>query len=250
MKQALAAGLMMTALGAGTALATTATARVGGLTADGAFNPFLTQNVVVDLLRQATGSGNFSSAAVIWAGGPLGGCKNSFDILFYRPIGNGTTLTRLADQGPFDSPQQGLVNVTISPAVPLVPGDVMAVEYRKSACGGVAMSSPGGGARAVAFSGSAGPVVALCAAPAAQLLLQAPSMMAYAGGTEFRDGIIAGAGSFQGTGTNFKSGMQLINPGLIDIHGKLVFHPVGQPGSSSDPSLPYAVPMGSVLSIA
>ncbi len=249
MKKALAAGLV-TLLGAGSVWATTATVRIGGLTADSAFNPFLSQTVVVDLLHAATASGSFSTAAVIWDGGPLGGCTNQFHILFYRPIGNGTTLKLLADRGPFNSPQRGLVNATLSPAVSLEAGDVMAIEYTgDTGCGGVALGSSGGGAKAVAFSGSTGPNVALCSAPDAELLIQSPSMMAFSGGTEFRDGIVAGAGSFQGTNTNFKSGMQLVNPGLADVRGKLVFHPIGQPGSPSDPSLPYTIPMGAVLSL-
>jgi hypothetical protein len=250
MKKALVAGLVTMLLGAGTVCATTATARVGGLSADGSYVPFLTSRVIVDLLRPATGSGSFTTAAVIWAGGPEGGCSNAFHVIFYRPVGNGTTMMRLADRGTFAAPQEGLVNAPLSPAVSLEAGDVIAVdETGGPACGTVALGAAGGGAKAVAFSGSTGPSVALCSAPAAQLLLSSPSVEAFAGGTEFRDGIVAGVGSFQGSGTNFKSGMQLIDAGVVDIHGKLVFHPIGQPGASSDPSLPYSIAAGTVLSI-
>jgi hypothetical protein len=43
-------------------------------------------------------------------------------------------------------------------------------------------------------------------------------------------------------GSNFKTAMQLVNPGLATIQGRLIFHPAGRAASSGDPSIPYSIP--------
>jgi hypothetical protein len=62
-------------------------------------------------------------------------------------------------------------------------------------------------------------------------------------GTEVRVGIVTGVGSVHGAaGSNFKTAMQLVNPGLETIQGHLIFHPAGHPASANDPSIPYSIP--------
>ncbi len=54
--------------------------------------------------------------------------------------------------------------------------------------------------------------------------------------------IIPGVGTLTGAfGSNFKTQVQLTNPGTSTIAGKIVFHPGGVSGNSSDPSLPYTL---------
>jgi plastocyanin len=53
---------------------------------------------------------------------------------------------------------------------------------------------------------------------------------------------IAGLGSLAGAnGAHFKTQVQLTNPGLTTIAGKIVYHAGGASGSASDPSLPYTL---------
>jgi len=51
-------------------------------------------------------------------------------------------------------------------------------------------------------------------------------------------------------GSYFKTSLQLYNPKTTAVSGKIVFHPQGSQGSSSDPSLAYSIPAGKTLSFA
>jgi hypothetical protein len=55
------------------------------------------------------------------------------------------------------------------------------------------------------------------------------------------------AGSF---GSFFRTSLQMHNPTAARIGGRLVFHPQGSAGSSSDPALPYSLAAGETLSHA
>jgi hypothetical protein len=55
-------------------------------------------------------------------------------------------------------------------------------------------------------------------------------------------GYITVVGSVHGGfGSNFKTAVQLLNPGFSPISGRLVFHPAGVSGSASDPSIGYSL---------
>jgi hypothetical protein len=60
-------------------------------------------------------------------------------------------------------------------------------------------------------------------------------------------GILAVAGSTQGSGTFFRTSVQLHNPGTTPISGKLVFHRSGVSGGSNDPALAYTLNAGQTL---
>jgi len=51
-------------------------------------------------------------------------------------------------------------------------------------------------------------------------------------------------------GSYFKTSLQLYNPKITAVSGKIVFHKQGVAGSSSDPSLAYSIPPGKTLSFA
>lgn len=57
--------------------------------------------------------------------------------------------------------------------------------------------------------------------------------------------VLAVVGSLQGNfGSFFRTSVQLYNPRTSAVSGKIVFHPAGTSGSSSDPSLAYSIPPG------
>jgi hypothetical protein len=70
----------------------------------------------------------------------------------------------------------------------------------------------------------------------------------FASGTgdgETFSGILAGAGSLHGAaGSNFKTGLQITNPGFATVHGRLVFHPAGPSAGPNDPSLGFSLDPG------
>lgn len=54
--------------------------------------------------------------------------------------------------------------------------------------------------------------------------------------------VVGGVGSLAGAnGAHFKTQIQLTNPGLTAIAGKIVYHAGGAPGSANDPSIPYTL---------
>lgn len=60
--------------------------------------------------------------------------------------------------------------------------------------------------------------------------------------------IVPVAGSVRGANNSvFKTRVVIENRWSNPITGKLVFHPAGAPGSSSDPSLPYSLPAGAFV---
>jgi uncharacterized protein YjdB len=51
-------------------------------------------------------------------------------------------------------------------------------------------------------------------------------------------------------GSFFKTSLQLYNPKVATISGRIVYHPQGVEGSESDPSLAYSIPAGKTLTFA
>ncbi len=118
---------------------------------------------------------------------------------------------------------------------------MIGIDIPSAACGGPSFGPQVTGTHAIAFTGPVETTFDYSVKPNLVLAAESPNLIALAGGTEFRDGIIAGAGSFKGATSNFKTGMQIVNPGTIDISGSLVFHPIGRPAGPFDPAYPYAI---------
>jgi hypothetical protein len=67
--------------------------------------------------------------------------------------------------------------------------------------------------------------------------------------TESIYAVLPVAGSTPGNfGSFFRTSLQIANPGFADTSGRLVFHPAGVAGSSSDPSLPFTIAVHTTIS--
>ncbi|MGH9441523.1 MAG: hypothetical protein ACRD16_04560, partial [Thermoanaerobaculia bacterium] len=217
--------------------ATVATA--GGLGSVVVFSA--TSSTFIDLVRSATATGTYSSATVYWGGGSSS-CTGSFMLKFYRKDGS-TNLNFVAERGPFSAPA-GLVDVTLSPPVSLNAGDFLGItELGSDNCGAVQMIT-GGGNQTLQFDGDSGTgSISICNQQDSHLIPETIGVLVRGQGTLNRAGIVLGAGSVQGAaGSNFKTSMQLVNPGNQTISCELVFHPAGRPTSASDPSRGVEIP--------
>jgi hypothetical protein len=196
----------------------------------------------VDLVGPASGTGTVTSVHVYWS---QAGCSNAIKIKFFRRSGN--TFTMTAERGPFSS--VGADNTfTMSPAVPVQQGDLIGVA-RVAACGnpGTFFGFPTAGH--VEFPSDVTGSVDLSAGTSSG----APLALSGTGPspTEQIRGYIPVVGSTAGgLGSNFKTSMQLLFGAPTSsgsITGKLVFHPAGASGNSSDPTLSYTVAAGQVV---
>ncbi|MEA2415055.1 MAG: hypothetical protein QOI58_1712 [Thermoanaerobaculia bacterium] len=195
----------------------------------------------IDLAGPASGTGTVTSVHVYWS---QAGCSNAIKIKFFRRSGN--TLTMTAERGPFSS--VGADNTfAISPAVPVQQGDLIGVA-RVAACGNpgtfFGFTSAGHAEFPSDVTGSVDLSTGITGAP---LALSGSGPAA----TEQVRGYIPVVGSTAGgLGSNFKTSMQLLfgaPTSIGSITGRLVFHPAGASGSSSDPSLSYTVAAGQVV---
>jgi hypothetical protein len=196
----------------------------------------------IDLTGPASGTGTVTSVHIYWS---QAGCSNAFKIKFFRRSGN--TLTMTTERGPF-TPASNDSTISMSPAVPVLQGDLIAVA-RVAACGNTGSYFGFTSAGYVAFPSDVTGSVDISAGT----LSGAPLALAGTGptATEQVRGYIPVVGSTAGgLGSNFKTSMQLLfgAPGSTgSITGKLVFHPAGTSGSSTDPTLSYTVAAGQVL---
>ncbi len=207
----------------------------------------------VDLTRSASEAGSYSSATIYWTGADsLCSGTGSFMLKFYRPdAATGESLAFLAERGPFNA-SDGFVNVALSPAVTLQAGDVVGVtELVSGDCGAIAMIT-GGGNQTLCFVGDSGTSsITICDQTEATLIPQMIGVVVRGQGTQNRAGVILGAGSVQGAaGSNFRTSMQLANPGDLPIQGQLVFHPAGVAASANDPAAGYAIGPNQAINFA
>src|SRR3954470_6036445 len=195
----------------------------------------------IDLVGPASGTGTVTSVHVYWS---QSGCSNAIKIKFFRRSGN--TLTMTTERGPFSSVGTDN-NFTMSPAVPVQQGDLIGVA-RVAACGNAGTFFGFTSAGHVEFpSDVTGSVDLSAGTTGAPLALSGSGPSA----TEQVRGYIPVVGSTAGgLGSNFKTSMQLLYGAPVStgsITGRLVFHPAGSSGSSSDPSLSYTVAAGQVV---
>ncbi|MEA2337583.1 MAG: hypothetical protein QOE82_1590 [Thermoanaerobaculia bacterium] len=196
----------------------------------------------IDLTGPASGTGTVTSVHVYWS---ASGCSNAIKIKFFRRSGN--TLTMTAERGPFSS--AGADNTfTLSPAVPVQQGDLIGVA-RVAACGNPGTFFGFTSAGHIEFPSDVTGSVDLSAGT----LGGSPLALSGSGPapTEQVRGYIPVVGStVGGLGSNFKTSMQLLYGAPTSsgsITGKLVFHPAGASGNSSDPTLSYTVNAGQVV---
>jgi hypothetical protein len=195
----------------------------------------------IDQTAPASGTGTVTSVHVLWSST---GCANAIKIKFFRRSGN--TLTMTAERGPFTSAADNTFAMSL--AAPVLQGDLIGVA-RVANCGNPAAFFGFTSAGYVEFPSDVTGSVDISAGTAAdsQLALSGSGPAA----TEQVRGFIPVVGSTAGgLGSNFKTSMQVLfgAPGTTGtITGKLVFHPAGTSGSSTDPTLSYTVAAGQVV---
>ncbi len=203
------------------------------------FDPTPVAITAVDLSSPATGTGNMTSATFMWSSAP---CAATVKIKFFRP--SGSSLVFVDERGPFDATGT-TVTVALSPAVSVQAGDLVGIT-RVASCGSPVGQSPGAAAGLVAFGADITTSVSMSSgttAPNATLAVLANGTASTPPGNP--DAIIPVAISGPGLmGARFRIAVQLYNPTGATIVGRFVFHPQGVSGSSSDPSLAFAIDAG------
>jgi hypothetical protein len=200
----------------------------------------------VNLSAGATAAGTVNKATVAWSAS----CSNAFRIVFLRETFNSVAaFTLVASRGPFNA-VNGRNEVTLSPPVTLIQGDLIGVVQLQplATCGSVRtqsfpndtgynlvttadMSTTSGtiGGSTVYSSGLAIGAIAFSTDP---LLVR----------------ILPAAGAAPGATAFFRTSLQMLNPTSNTISGNLVFHKQLQPANITDPSLPFSLAPGQSIS--
>jgi hypothetical protein len=195
----------------------------------------------IDLVSPASATGTVSSVHVYWS---QAGCTNALKIKFFRRSGN--TLTMTAERGPFSTSSADMT-LAMSPVVSVQQGDLIGVA-RVASCGnpGSFFGFPSAGYVAFGSDVTGSVDIASGTASGSPLALGGTGTA-----TEEVRGYIPVVGSAAGaSGSNFKTSLQLLYGAPSSsgsITGKLVFHPSGASGSSSDPTITYNVGAGQVV---
>jgi hypothetical protein len=176
-------------------------------------------------------------------------CSNAFKIVFLRETFNSVAaFTLVASRGPFNA-VSGRNEVTLSPPVDVHQGDVIGVVQLQPVanCGSVLTQS---------FTNNTGYILATTAD-------MSTTSGTIGGSSTYSSGITFGAiafttdpllvrilpaaGAAPGATAFFRTSLQMLNPTSNTIAGNIVFHKQLQPGSITDPSLPFSLaPGGSI----
>ncbi|MBV8545153.1 MAG: hypothetical protein JO093_17130 [Acidobacteria bacterium] len=202
----------------------------------------------VNLFAGATKAGTVNKATVGWSAA----CSNGFKIVFLRQNFNSVAaFTVVASRGPFNA-VKGRNEVTLSPPVSVSQGDLIGVVQLQSlaACGSVLtqsfadprtgynlittadMSTTGGTISGGSSNYSPGYAIEAIAYDTNPVLVR----------------VLPAAGAAPGATAFFRTSLQMLNATTNTIAGNLVFHKQLQPGSSSDPSLPFSLAPGQSIS--
>jgi hypothetical protein len=196
----------------------------------------------IDLVHPATHTGNVCSAKVYWS---ASGCTNALKIKFFRRVGD--TLTLTAERGPF-TPTSSLYTATLTPPVAVQQGDLIGVA-RIANCGnaGAVTGFPSEGYLQYPSDVTGSVAMSAATAQGAVLALSGSGTV-----TEWMARVIPVVGSTAGSfGSLFKTEMQFFNPQTSgSMTCKLVFHPAGVAGSTSDPTRLVTLDAGEVFSTA
>ena len=238
----LAIALFLVSLAAAARAQTITAGAVPG-TVNFGFNPSPVALTAVDLSFPATGAGEMTTAAFTWSSAP---CAGTVKIKFFRRSGD--TLIFLAERGPFDVSSTSQA-VALIPSVPVQPGDFVGIT-RVANCGSPTGFNPGAPAGLVAFGGDISTNVSISSGTSAAnstLAVQAMGTASGGGGTN-PAAVIPVVISQPGLqGANFRTALQVYNPGITLATGRLVFHPQNVSGSATDPSTTYTLNPGQTL---
>lgn len=192
----------------------------------------------VDLAHPANRDGNLTTASLIWSSVPApASCTAGFKIkIIRRDTG---LFFVMAERGPFPA-QPGFATVTLSPPIPVLAGDFLAVVQLQdtTTCGSVGAAVGGAHEMILRYSGidfSTGSFAT------GGNLNNATALMASASSdSEPVASMLPVVGSTAGIGTFFRTDIQVVNPINLPIKGRLIFHPAGVTASPSDPSIDYS----------
>jgi hypothetical protein len=202
----------------------------------------------VNLSDGATTNGTVNKATVAWSAS----CSNAFKIVFLRETFNSVqAFTVVATRGPFNA-VNGRNEVTLSPAVNVNQGDLIAVVQLQplATCGSIrtqsfpndtgynlvttADMSTTGGTIGSSSNYSSGLTIGAIAYNTEPLLVR----------------VLPAAGAVQGATAFFRTSLQMLNPSTNTISGNLVFHKQLVPAAPGDPSLPFTLTPGQTISYA
>src|SRR3954452_15184444 len=194
----------------------------------------------VNLADTAPVAGTVNKASVSWSGT----CSNGFKIVILRQAFLSVAAFQVvATRGPFNA-VSGRNEVTLSPAINLLAGDLIGVVQLQSnaACGSILtqdLPNKGEGYTLIttADMSASGGTIGSSSAYTSGLLIGA---IAY-NSDPLLVRIIPAAGALPSATAFFRTSLQLLNPSTTTITGKLVFHKQLQSPSPSDPSLPFTI---------
>jgi len=192
----------------------------------------------VDLAHPANRDGNLTTASLIWSFVPApASCTAGFKIKIIRR--NTGLFSVVAERGPFP-PQEGFATVTLSPPIPVLTSDLLAVVQLQDnvTCGSVGNAIGGPHDMILRYAGidfSTGNF-----ATGGNLTNGAALMASASSDSDAVAAMLPVVGSTAGIGTFFRTDIQIVNPINLPIKGKLIFHPAGVTASPSDPSVDYS----------
>lgn len=213
-------------------------------------NPGATVRTDISLDNPATKSGVMNLVKVRWS---ADNCENVFKVKFFRRVGD--TLTMTAERGPFTSTRftvfnAGVTTAVLDPPVDVLEGDFIGIT-RLADCGTVLGMNNGPGATGYGYLQYAGDVQGSVDVNSGQRTSDQIQFV-WAGGvdSEWLVSTLPAVGSTKGRfGSDFKTTLQMLNNDNQTMKGRLVFHRAGFPGTPSDPSIPYSLIPGEILTI-
>jgi hypothetical protein len=193
----------------------------------------------IDLAHPADATGLVDTARFSWAVVP---CPAGVKIKFFRR--HGSTVSFLAERGPFDVTTSPMT-VSLTPPVAVEQGDLVGIA-RLTDCGNAngitGIVNPG----YLSYAGDISSDVGFAAGQNGGAVLD---LQATGTATESIYAVLPVAGSTPGAfGSFFRTGLQIANPNFGPTSGRLVFHPAGVAGSSTDPSVSFSIDARSTIS--
>lgn len=199
---------------------------------------------VVNLSAPATSAGVVNVVSLTWRLNNAVVCPNAFRIRFFRKAPDANVYTAFATRGPFAG-KEGQINLPLSPAVTVAPGDVIGVVQAPGGTCGTAVTARGGKSLQTAVVRGESETFDL---RAASLVENAVNVRASTTGRVY-EGSIAAAGSLTGAnGSFFRSSLHLTNLNeTTPLTGDVVFRAAGRAPSPGDPKIAFYVGPKSVV---
>ncbi len=192
----------------------------------------------VDLAHPANREGNLTTASLVWSYVPAPeSCTAGFKIKILRKQTG--VFAVVAERGPF-SAETGFRTVALSPSIPVVTGDLLAVVQLQdnTLCGSVGATFGSPHDVILRYTGIDFPSGSFATGGT---FANGTAIMAIASSEpQAIAAILPVVGSAPGVGTFFRTDIQIVNPINEDIKGRLVFRPAGSVSSPGDPSIEYS----------